>query len=387
MNFILAIWLFLSLVFLGVPSLYALYLLGARSRPWKLRVDETYAPPVTILIPTHNEEKTIKLKLENLARIKYPREKTQIILVDDASTDQTVKEASEFLNAHQELKVGLLKEDRQRGKPNALNYALQYAKSDIVIVSDADSFWAPDILDNALPYFSDPSVGAVVGRENVLDSKQRLITEAEKSHFDLMYDVIGLGESKVRSTIFFHGAFCAYRRSFMSNFNVENDDSGTALDVVQKGARAILIPEAICFAVDPITWKSKMVVKIRRASQLMGLWARCLKLFLKRQLFLPKKIALPEIFLYLFNPIIFISLLITTPFLILEYLPFSVVLLLTLSLVLLIRRSRMLLVITVMNYFVLTCALFAFVSRRKFVIWNPFEEPLTRDMLKRKNLI
>jgi len=358
-----------------------------RSRPWNFKIDKAYTPPVTMIIPTHNEENTIRYKLANLSKVNYPREKMQIILVDDASTDNTVKVVSEFLNVRPELNIKLLNETERRGKSEALNFALKYAKFDIVIVSDADSFWSPNILNKALPYLSNNSVGAVIGRERVLDSKQCLSNETEKTHFNLMYDIIGVGESKIHSTIFFHGAFAAYKRDFMNGFNIENDDSGTALDVVQSGARALLIPEATCFAVDPVTWKSKINVKIRRASQLMKLWARCFKLLLKRELFLPKKIAVPEIFLYLISPIVFLLLLVTTPFLILEHMPFSAVLLLIFLPMLLIPKSRLLLINTVLNYFILLCAFLAFATKRKFVFWAPVEEPLTRDMLHREKLI
>jgi len=66
MNPLLIVWIFLCSVFVGVPGVYYLYMKRNASRPWNLKIDKDYAPLITILIPAHNEEKSIRLKLENL---------------------------------------------------------------------------------------------------------------------------------------------------------------------------------------------------------------------------------------------------------------------------------------------------------------------------------
>ena len=58
-------------------------------KTWNLKNDETYQPLVSILVPTHNEEDNIKKKLMNIAAVSYPKEKIEIIVVDDASEDTT----------------------------------------------------------------------------------------------------------------------------------------------------------------------------------------------------------------------------------------------------------------------------------------------------------
>jgi hypothetical protein len=71
------------------------------------------------------------------------------------------------------------------------------------------------------------------------------------------------------------------------------------------------IPEVIFYTRFPSNFFSKFKTKVRRANQLIGLWAKCLKLILKRHLSLPKRIAIPEIALFIFNPIIFFLLIVT----------------------------------------------------------------------------
>ncbi|MFQ6127249.1 MAG: glycosyltransferase, partial [Candidatus Heimdallarchaeota archaeon] len=207
MNLIVMVWLLLGLVFFGVPSLYLLYLRRVASKPWNLNIDRKYDPPITIIIPTHNEEKTIGFKLENLCKVEYPKEKMQIILIDDASTDNTIKEVFKFLNLHPELNVELLNETERRGKSAVLNLALKRAKHDIIVMSDADAFWNSKILIETLPYLADPLVGAVIGRQKILNSNQSWITKIEETYLNLTFEIIRLGESKIHSTIIFHGLF------------------------------------------------------------------------------------------------------------------------------------------------------------------------------------
>ena len=390
MSLIFIVWSFLCLIFLGVPGVYYLYLRRVASRSWKLEIDRRYTPPISIIVPTYNEEKTIGFKLENLCNVVYPKEKMQIILTDDASTDMTIEEASEFVKYHPELNIKILNETKRRGKSEALNLALTHAKHNIVVVSDADTFLASNILVKALPYLADPSVGAVSGRQRILNSEQSWITRTEKFYLDLMYKVIKLGESKIHSTIMFHGLFSAYKRDFLKGFNLETDDSGTALDFVQRGVRTLYIPGADCFEISPITWKGRFSTKVRRASQLVQLYAKCLKLLVKKQLSLPKKIAIPEIFLYLFNPIVFLLLIFATFFLILEYLPYSAIFLLFLPLGIFVPKIRLLFVELIQNNCILLIALVKSIFKNKFITWNTQEESrslLSADVLKRENLI
>ncbi len=390
MSLLVVTWFALGLIFVGVPSLYFLYLRRVASRPWNVKIDKEFNPPITVIIPTHNEEKTIRFKLENLSKVNYDKGKIQVILADDASTDDTLNEATKFLNLHPELNTEIISETGRKGKSGVLNLALKHAKHDIVIMSDADAFWIPNIITNAIPYLADPTIGAVIGRQKVLNSDQSWITETEEAYLNLTFEVIRLGESKIHSTVIFHGLFAAYKRNVLAEFNRETDDSGTALDIVQKGVRAIFIPEATCFDVSPITWRTMVSTKMRRASQLVQIYARCLKLLVKSQLRLPKKIAMPQIFLYLFNPVIFVLLVATTLMLVASFLPYSLIGFPIFLAALLPSKTRELIVEVVQNNCILLSALLTLVLRKKFIFWDTLEEPrslLTRDMLEKKDLL
>ncbi|MEM1510004.1 MAG: glycosyltransferase [Thermofilaceae archaeon] len=80
------------------------YYLHAKTRwlpkPWDLKVDENYKPKVTVIIPTYNESKLIKEKLNNIYEQDYPKELIEIVVIDSASTDGTPKLVKEWASRH-----------------------------------------------------------------------------------------------------------------------------------------------------------------------------------------------------------------------------------------------------------------------------------------------
>jgi len=356
--------------------------------PWNLNINKDYAPSITIMIPAHNEEKIITLKLHNLLRVDYPKEKMQTILIDDRSTDRTLEKAKNFINEKYNLDLILLSNKEPGGKSKALNLALQYAKGEIIIVSDADCFWRADILIKAIPFFSDPSVGAVTGLEEILNPMQTWITKTETFYNDIVH-TIRTGESKIHSTIFFQGGFGAFRRSIFNEFYAETDDSGTALNIVQKKFRTILVQDAVYFTTFPNTFKGKFFIKIRRAGSQIKLWAKCLRMFIRRELRLPKRIFLSEAFMYLINPIFFIILVGTTLFIMLTEVNFLIIFSILLTLILVNGKSRKLFIEVIQNHLFLTVALVRFLLKKK-KIWKNADESrslLSSRTLKREKLI
>jgi cellulose synthase/poly-beta-1,6-N-acetylglucosamine synthase-like glycosyltransferase len=350
-----------------------------------------YFPSITILVPTYNEANLIEYKLENLYRLKYPKTLIQIIVVDSGSTDGTVNKVSKFIENHPDICMKILKEYKRGGKSKALNLALKYASGDVIVVSDADSFLPSDILLKSLPKLSDPSVGAIGGREVLLNLSSSWVTVSEEYYLKFM-DIIKQGESKIHSTIFFEGGFSAYKRKYLDSFDDKtgSDDCGTALDIVQKGVRTIFAPEAAFYTVFPTTLRGKLTIKIRRSNQLVRVWMKCLRIMLSRKLLLPKKIAMLEIFSFLVNPLIYALVLFTTIILVLQYLPIFLISLLILLPLFLISRIRFLFLNGMLSYFILLGALLALLFGKKFTAWEiPVERKklLTKEMLKSKDLI
>jgi len=386
MFFLIILWLILFALSFGVLGFIFISMKKAAMKPWRIKIDESYRPKVSIVVPTYNESAVIHFKLENLSKLTYPEDLMQIIVVDSNSNDQTVSIVNNFVRQHPEFKIQVLTESERKGKSAALNFALKRCEGDVIIVSDADCFWPSDILNKALSFLADPNVGAISGPKVLLNPEQSWVTKTEDAYLNSA-NLIKLGESKIGSTLLFEGGFSAYKKEVIEAFdpyNTGSDDSGTIIKIVEKNARAMFVPEAKFFSAFPATWKGKMGLKTRRANQLVRVFGRYTTLLLGKRIKNSKRVISQNVLVYLFSPVMFILLLITTIPLLLIF-PYFV----AIFLVFLIPKVNTYLFEAVQSYFVLFLTIFSIAFGKKTVIWDKPEDRdlVTEDMLRQRMLI
>lgn len=377
----MVVWAVLFSVFFCVPGIFYFHMKRVAERPWNLKTDRSYNPSITVLVPAHNEEKTIQFKLGNTLSLEWEGEK-EFVVIDDGSTDKTLDEVCQFERSHPEANIIILSKRERTGKGEALNYGLEYAEGDIIIVTDADCFLPRETLSKALPFLADPSVGAVMGRPVLLNPEQSWVTRSEKIYLENYALTMRVGESKTHSTIVSTGGFCAYKRSFIESLH---GDSETALDINQKRIRTILVPEVVFFTTFPSTMKDKMKTKIRRANQLVRVFVKCMALMLKKRLHVPKRLVIPRIYLYIVNPLVFLALLVTTSLLLFE---FPVLVFFVLS-PFLVSKSRLLFSEAFLANCSVLSALFACLCNWRFQTWPTVQESrlfLNKQTLEREDL-
>ena len=136
-----------------------------------------FEPTVTLLIPAHNEEKVIGRLLQRITELTYPKDKLQVIVINDASSDQTGAIADDYKNKYPFIEV--LNRDKRnggKGKASAMNDGFSKSTGEIVLCFDADYYPQKDIVEKLAGEFIDPKVGAVQGRVVVLNEPQNMIT-------------------------------------------------------------------------------------------------------------------------------------------------------------------------------------------------------------------
>ena len=141
-------------------------------RPLGLAAPPEERPLVSLIIPAYDEEDVIADKVANALRLDWPRERLQIIVADDGSTDSTPERA-------REAGADLVLELPPGGKVAALNEAVSEADGEILAFSDANSEWAPDALAELLVPFADDRVGYVCGQVRFLDPEGDNLEGAE----------------------------------------------------------------------------------------------------------------------------------------------------------------------------------------------------------------
>lgn len=146
-----------------LSAIYILFLFLEHRRDFSAPIPKKF-PKVSIIIPVYNGAKYIKDCLKSVKKLNYPKEKLEIVVVDDGSTDNSYKEAKKFQG------VKVLKK-KHSGKAASVNHGLERAKGEIIGVLDCDSIVSKDALKKMVGYFNEKNVAAVVSGRKAKNSK------------------------------------------------------------------------------------------------------------------------------------------------------------------------------------------------------------------------
>jgi len=377
LDIILYLWLAFAFSSFGILGVNYILTRRAAKQVWRIQSNKDYKPRVSIIVPTYNEFEVIKYKLKNLVRLEYPEDLLQIVFVDSQSTDGTVDKIRDFAEGNPRMDVKMLVENERKGKSVALNTALSACDGEVVIVSDADCFWPSNILKESLPYLSDPAIGAISGPKKLLNPEDTWTTRNESRYLESM-NLMKLGESKMSSTIFFEGGFSAYKKTLLEAFDpyhTGSDDCGTIIGILQRNARAIMVPEAQFFTFFPKSWQGRMEMKMRRAIQLVRVFRNYMSLLIRGEIKTMRKMVIKNLLLYLLAPIMFLFFMAMTVILFLSFPPAALMLC-----VFLIPGVNNYLVETLLSYLILSYSMVLAAFKKRPLVWKkPEDRKLVRE--------
>jgi len=199
-------------------------------------------PTVSFIITAYNEERDLTAKLDNTLALDYPRDLLEIIVASDCSTDRTDDIAREFA-VHG---VRLHRQSERLGKTAAQNAAVEQARGEIILFSDATSLYEPDVLRAIVPNFADAEVGCVAGRLIYVDGSDSHIGRGARSYWG--YETfLKRHESRAGSLIGASGCLYAVRKSaYVPLYHEACSDFIIATKMVEQGLRAVYEPNAVC---------------------------------------------------------------------------------------------------------------------------------------------
>jgi cellulose synthase/poly-beta-1,6-N-acetylglucosamine synthase-like glycosyltransferase len=260
--------LLLAYIHLGYP---AASWLRAVLRPLAHR-REPIEPAVTVVVVAYNEAARVATRLANLLALDYPRDKLQIILASDGSTDGTADCARRFEDA------GVLVRDFQnrRGKAAVLNDVIPSAGGEIVVLADARQQYDRAALRALVANFADRSVGAVSG-ELVMRPNSAHVAVGKGASFYWKYEkFIRRNESCASSTVGATGAIYAIRRVLFEPIPEDTllDDVLIPLRIVRAGYRVLFEPRALAYDGASATARQEFVRKVRTIAGTFQLLAR-----------------------------------------------------------------------------------------------------------------
>ncbi|MHA1222238.1 MAG: glycosyltransferase [Candidatus Heimdallarchaeaceae archaeon] len=256
-----------------------------------------YFPKISIVFPTYNESYVIENKLKNLMDTNYPQEKIEIIVADD-STDNT----SEIIQRLQKSYSNIILErtGERRGYSQSMIDGIKHATGEIIVISDAGSYYDKNTLPNLIRHFNNPKIGAVSGKAKVLN--KRKINAFAEHIYRIIYDRYRIAESNIDSTFHLNGEACAIRKEVCQSISScpANYDIAIGFATRKLGLKAIVDLKAYFYEKSPELGKERIHQKSTRAFGIIRI------LFNYRDMMLKKEYGLFGLIIYPFNFIIFV---------------------------------------------------------------------------------
>ena len=222
-----------------------------------------FEPSVSIVTPTHNEESIISKKIENLLASNYPKDKLEIIFVDDSddSTPSVIQEYSKRFSS-----IRLIKFNKRMGYSPCLFAGVKASKGDIIILSDAGAFIDTETVTNLVRHFRNPNIGAVTSKDVILNVGEEIGKSEEL--YQKIYNFVRTAETNMDSTFYFKGEASAVRKDLITDLEgcSATFDTAAALFVRQKGYKTIYDPEAKFYEYAPKTHNERIRQKTIRAA-------------------------------------------------------------------------------------------------------------------------
>ncbi|HVY49448.1 MAG TPA: glycosyltransferase family 2 protein, partial [Minicystis sp.] len=206
-----------SILWAGMGTLLLLFrtLLWFRYRPFASATMED-APTLTVVIPAYNEGAMVAQSIESVAAARYPRERLEIFVVDDGSTDDTWEHIQRAAARHPDI-VTTLRFQKNRGKRAGLAAGFRRAQGDVVVTIDSDSVIEAGTLLALAGPFRDAKVGAVAGKVAVYNREEGVIPRMLHVRYALSFDLLRAVQSTYRTVYCCPGALTAYRRTVVAD--------------------------------------------------------------------------------------------------------------------------------------------------------------------------
>ena len=204
-------------------------------------------PFVSIIIAAHNEEALIRDKIISVFNSNYPKNKIEVLVGSDCSTDNTNKLVGELSNKF--LNLQLIEFKTRSGKISIVNQLVKKAKNDLIIMTDANVLFDKQTIFELVKHFKNSTIGLVDSKMQNIGIKKDGISFQEKTYISSEVSV-KQGESLLWGAMMgpFGGCF-AFRKNLWgeipSHFLV--DDFYLNMLILEKGYKSINEPKALVF--------------------------------------------------------------------------------------------------------------------------------------------
>ena len=259
----LEVYAFLSVLYLIRQILFLIFVYSQKKSSSYENIDiGSYGPSVSVVIPAHNEEKTIEKCLESIFSLDYPEDRLTVMVINDLSTDRTLQILERIKEKHKKLVIHNRGIDSKRGKPSALKESMPLIHSELIVLFDADYLPAPSLLKKLIIPFVDPKVGATMGRVVPHNTNVNLLTRVIDLERRAGYVVDQTARALWGLSPQFGGTVGGIRYAALKDVGGWNErslteDTDLTYRLLLKGWNIEYLNYASCYEESPQTWKSR----------------------------------------------------------------------------------------------------------------------------------
>ncbi len=212
-------------------------------------------PNVTILIAAYNEEALIEEKVENTLSLDYPKDRIQIIIITDGSTDQTAEKVSKYNT------VLLLHSDIRAGKMAAIKRAMPFVSGEVILFTDANTFLNKPAVKELVKHYQNPKVGAVAGEKRILVEEIADASSAGEGFYWKYESMLKKWDYELYSNVGAAGELFSIRTELYEPVESDTiiDDHMIAMRIAEKGY--IIAYEPLAYAMETASANSKEELK------------------------------------------------------------------------------------------------------------------------------
>lgn len=229
-------------------------------------------PAISLMIPARNEGMVITETLEGLLALDYPREKLEIVIINDGSTDDTAARVEAMAARDPRVRLfNVPKEIGGRGKSAALNRGLKECRHQVVGIFDADNVPEKDaVLQLARQLATDPQLGAVIGKFRCINKGKNLLTRLINLESLAFQWIVQAGRWNMMRLSTLPGTNYLIRRSVLESLGgwdeqALTEDAEMSVRIYQAGHLIKFVPAAVTWEQEPETVRVWFKQRVRWA--------------------------------------------------------------------------------------------------------------------------
>jgi len=232
------------------------------------------SPTLSVVIPVKDEEKNIYETIKKYAQVNYPKNRFEVIVVNDGSKDRTwleMQRARKDFGAS--IKIKLFSFKTNKGKRKALAFAIRHSSGEIIVTTDSDTFVDKNALCNLVKPFIDKSVAGVTGHTYVRNRDQNLLTMMQAGIYFYAYRMVRMFESLFGCVLCLPGTLSAFRKEYVLKVLDEwerarpflGEDRHLTYLLLRDGYKTLYVNDAKCETIVPQSLKRYLQQQVRWA--------------------------------------------------------------------------------------------------------------------------